>query len=176
MSKATPINQLTNSIPSGGDETMQMPIVQDILNEIQQTDMSMSTPVVAPPTMTQDGRSEFNAPRMNYQMDPNIQAMPSQGFQNPNAMSNMLQYQQQLLTPPKVTTSTIDVILREAKLPLLSSLIFLIIASPKIMNVITQNIAFTMTEGVVNTSGYVFLAVVAGVLFYLGKLLMSRLS
>ena len=33
MSKATPINQLTNSLPSGGDETMQMPIVQDILNE-----------------------------------------------------------------------------------------------------------------------------------------------
>ena len=42
MSKSTPINQISSlqsNGGSGGDESMQMPQVQDILNEIQQTEI-----------------------------------------------------------------------------------------------------------------------------------------
>tara|TARA_B100001287_G_C22547388_1_gene465141 strand:- start:292 stop:810 length:519 start_codon:yes stop_codon:yes gene_type:complete len=171
MSKSTPINQISSLPTSGGDESMQMPIVQDILNEISQSE-SMSTP----PPMTQDGRSEFNAPSVNYQMDPNIQPLPNQGFQNTMAMPNLLQYQQQLLTPPKNTESFLNTFMSEVKLPLLTALIYLIMASPKVMRIITSNIAFTVTGDVINTSGYILLAVLTGILFFIGKFMMNKLE
>lgn len=178
MSKSTPINHIS-SLPSnsgsGGDESMQMPIVQDILNEIQQTE-SMATMTTPPAMTTQDGRTEFNVPSVNYQMDPNIQPLPNQGFQNLTAMPNMLQYQQQLLTPPKSNEFTLNTLIEETKLPLLTGLIYLIMASPRVISMITNNIAFTATEGVINTTGYIFLAVLTGILFYVGKLFMKKLS
>ena len=186
MSKSTPINQIS-SLPSnngggsGGDESMQMPIVQDILNEIQHTESmtNMSTPsaMTNPPAMTtQDGRTEFNVPSVNYQMDPNIQPLPNQGFQNLSNMPNMLQYQQQLLTPPKTNEFTLNKLIEETKLPLLTGLIYLIMASPRVVSMITNNIAFTATEGVINTTGYIFIAIIVGILFYVGNLLMNKIS
>ena len=71
MSKSTPINQISSLPPSNGggpvgDESMQMPVVQDILNEIQQTE-SMTTMTTPPAMTTQGGRTEFNIPSVNYQ-------------------------------------------------------------------------------------------------------------
>lgn len=171
MSKSTPINQIS-SLPSNGDDGIKMPIVQDILNEIQQNE---SLKTLETPVMTQDGRSELNVPSVNYQMDPNIQPLPNQGFQS-MTMPNMMQYQQQLLSPPKSSESTLDIILRESKLPLLVGLVYLVMASPKVVNLISKNIAFAATDGVINTSGYLVLAVLTGVVFYLSKMFMTKLA
>ena len=64
----------------------------------------------------------------------------------------------------------------EVKLPLLTALIYLIMASPKVMRVITSNIAFTVTGDVINTSGYILLAVLTGILFFIGKFMMNKLE
>ena len=56
-------------------------------------------------------------------------------------------------------------------------LIYLIMASPRVVNMITNNIAFTATEGVINTSVVIFLlAVLVGILFYVVNLFMKKLS
>ena len=49
-------------------------------------------------------------------------------------------------------------------------------ASPKVVNLISKNIAFAATDGVINTSGYLVLAVLTGVVFYLSKMFMTKLA
>ena len=166
-SKATPITNIDSS-PSAG-ENLQMPIIQDILNEIghEETDFPSET-------MITHDRNEMNAPRLNYQMDPNINPLPTDNYttMGPTAMNS---YQNSLVQNNK-TTGILNVILKEVRLPVLVILLYTIFRRVRLDNLLVKKLPFAMNNGNINVVGTLLTATVFGGLFWAGKFAFENIN
>ena len=165
-SKATPITSMDT--PSGG-ESLQMPIIQDILDEIGQSENDFPTEMV-----THETRDELNAPRLNYQMDPNVNALPQANYMSagPSAM-NM--YQQGLVNRTS-GRSVLNTVLKEVRLPLLVITLFAVFNKTNLGELMFKRISFAMTEGKLNVSGTIMTALVFGLVFWGGKFALENIN
>ena len=166
-SKATPITNMDSS-PSAG-ENLQMPIIQDILNEIghEETDFP-SEPMVS------HDRNEMNAPRFNYHMDPNVNALPNDNYSamGPSAMNA---YQNSLVQNNK-TTGILSVILKEVRLPVLVVLLYTIFRRVRLDSLLVKKLPFAMNNGNINFAGTLITATLFGTLFWAGKFAFENIN
>ena len=165
-SKATPITSM--DAPSGA-EGLQMPIIQDILDEIGQSENDFPTEMV-----THETRDELNAPRLNYQMDPNINALPH-GNYVPSGPTAMNMYQNALVNKSS-GRSILSTVLKEVRLPVLVVTLFAVFHKTKLGEVMFKRLSFAMTEGNLNVSGTVLTALVFGLMFWGGKFALENIN
>lgn len=167
-SKATPITNIDNS-PSSG-EGLQMPIIQDILDEIGHEDVEFPSE----PMVTHDTRDAMNNPRLNYQMDPNVNALPNNGYM-PVGQTAMNMYQTGLLNS-NTKTSVLSVVLRELRLPVLVVLLYTVFRRVKLDTLLAKRLPFAMTDGNLNVSGTLIGAAVFGLVFWGGKFAVENIN
>lgn len=169
MSKATPITSLDNS-PSSG-EGLQMPIIQDILDEIGHEESEFPS---EPQMVTHETRGAMNTPRLDYQMDPNVNPIPNNTYMNnvPNAMNL---YQNSLINRGN-QKSLLSTILREVRLPVLVVLLYTIFRRFRLDTLMVKKLPFAMSNGNVNVTGTLIAAAVFGVVFWGGKFALENIN
>ena len=168
-SKATPISNIDSS-PSGG-EALQMPIIQDILDEIGHDEGDF--PVEAP-MITHETRDTMNVPHLNYQMDPNINALPNTNT-NYNAPSAMNMYQTGLMNRTE-KKNIFTTVLKELRLPVLVILLYTVFRRFRVDNLLVKRLSFAMTNGHVNVAGTMLTATLFAVVFWGGKFALENIN
>ena len=170
MSKATPITSLDNS-PSS-NEGLQMPIIQDILDEIGHEEVEF--PNEPTPMVAHETRGAMNTPRLDYQMDPNVNPIPNNNYMGnvPNAM-NM--YQNSLVNRGN-QKSILSTILREVRLPVLVVLMYTVFRRVRLDTLLVKKLPFAMSNGSVNITGTLLTALLFGVVFWSGKFALENIN
>ena len=146
-SKATPITNMDSS-PSSG-EGLQMPIIQDILDEIGHDANPSDFPME--PMISHETRDTMNAPRLDYQMDPNINPLPNNMYA-PSGPTAMNMYQNSL-TAVKNGSGLLSKVVREVRLPVLVVLLYTIFRKVGLDVMLAKRLPFAMTNGNLNVAG-----------------------
>ena len=188
-SQATPINQVKEESSN---------LVNDILNELNQSEevevvkpkvKKQSTPIAAsefnPPvgsapvgSLSMANQGNMNNATLNYQMDPNIQPIPPIAGPPRPGMPTMLTPEQaaayaaaQAQAQNNGLESMLKTVMSEIREPLLVALLFVILNQHIIHRLIIKYVPFLSNGDKLSTFGIILLGLLGGVLFYFLKIM-----